>query len=130
MSRFSSALIGTALAVALLALANQIGLPRTLGAHPFWATQVLWIGAPLGLVLALLATLRARPGIGALAGLALSGAAFWAATQGRIAFAASYAEDALAGQMWYFGWIALTAGAALTLATLPALLRPHRPARA
>ncbi|WP_424970950.1 hypothetical protein [Dinoroseobacter sp. S76] len=133
MPRLSPVLIGATLAVAALALANQTGLPRTLGAHPFWATQVLWIGAPIGLLLALLATLRGHGRLGLLGGIALSAAAYGTATYGRIAFAASYAEDALAGQLWYFGWIALATGAALALASLPAQIysrqiqTTHRP---
>lgn len=120
MPRLSSVLIGATLAVAVLALANQTGLPGALGAHPFWATQVLWIGAPIGILLALLATLRGKVGFALLGGIALSTAAYGTATYGRIAFAASYAEDAVAGQLWYVGWIALAAGTALTLASLPA----------
>ena len=39
-------------------------------------------------------------------------AAYRTATLGKAGFAASYAEDQFAGQMWYFGWIATAAALA------------------
>jgi hypothetical protein len=45
-------------------------------------------------------------------------AAYATANIGKTRFAASYAEDALAGQMWYFGWIATCTFTLALLATL------------
>ena len=102
-------------AVCVLALAH-LGLTNTLGAHHFWSAKVAWIGAPIGMVIALVLTrLPARLGILlSLAGVIISGAT---AHYGKLQFVASYAEDRLAGQLWYFGWIA-TASAATALIAL------------
>lgn len=85
-----------------------VGAPLLLGAHPFWAVKVIWIGAAIGLLVSLALWRLPR-----LAGLSVAGlasiASFGAAHIGKTRFAASYAEDALAGQMWYFGWIATCA---------------------
>ena len=55
--------------------------------------------------------------------LALMLLTYGAATWGKAAFAASYAENGFAGQIWYFGWIAAAAGATATIVSL--LLRPR-----
>jgi hypothetical protein len=74
------------------------------------------IGAPVGSVLGLLLWARRlkrglRLGLGVVAVVA----AFGVAKYGQIGFANSYAEDHLAGQLWYFGWIATAAAATLLL---------------
>ena len=85
------------------------GLAAQLGAHPFWSDTVVWIGAALGLGLGVAAK-RAPWGLG-LGGFALVFLlAIWAATGGKARFVASYAEDAMAGRLWYFGWIAVFVG--------------------
>lgn len=85
-------------------LAFIMKAPLMLGAHPFWATKVLLIGAPIGIALALLA--RPAPYRLRLVTLAaLTCVAFGVTYYGKTAFAASYAEDHLAGQFWFFGWI-------------------------
>lgn len=124
-----TALIPAAL---LMAFAAMAGLPLALGAHPWWAAQVIWTGAPAGLLIALLAGWAGLPGrlrIGLFA--VLAAASFAAATWGRIEFAASYAEDALAGRFWFFGWIGTAAAVAALLSALfaqvlTALMRPGR----
>jgi len=85
-----------------------LGVPEQLGAHPRWAMKVSYIGIGLGVVIyslawvwqsgwvakfILFAVLAVISGVGA--------------TFGKSRFAASFAEDALAGQLWYFGWIAV-----------------------
>lgn len=97
------------------------GLTRTLGAHPFWAQKIAWIGVPIGLLLSL--AFRRRAWVARLFGfgmlLVLAGTA---AHFGRLRFAASFAEDRLAGQFWFFGWI----GVAIALSALiAALLTPR-----
>ncbi len=95
----------------------------TWGAHPFWATQVILVGAAIGTVFYLLPLLRPTVKLSLLIVLALT--AFAIATYGKTQFAASYAEDTFAGQLWYFGWHAtLAAGfAAIGSAAKLALLR-------
>jgi predicted branched-subunit amino acid permease len=103
----------------LVIVSAYYGVARSLGAHPFWDTQVALIGAPIGLVLA--ATLRAlkwRWVTRLFAFLLLLTIAATAAHQGRLQFAASFAENALAGQFWYLGWIACAASAAGLIATV------------
>jgi hypothetical protein len=95
------------------------GLTLALGAHPFWADKVIWIGLGLGLLLsAILWGLRISKTICLIGLTLLTCAAFATAHIGKSRFAASYAEDAMAGQMWYFGWIATCAFALAILATL------------
>jgi len=117
-------------AALLMALAALTGLPLALGAHPWWAAQVIWTGAPAGMLVAFVAACVGVPRqvrIGLFAILAAVG--FAAATWGRIEFAASYAEDAMAGRFWFFGWIGTSAAVAALLAALfaqvlTAMLRP------
>ena len=111
--RYLPALIAPA-ALALLALA--LNLTQSLGAHPWWAQTVILIGLPLGLILAVLLSRWTASWRIAMVVLG-TGAAFAAATLGKARFAASYAEDALAGQIWYFGWIATCALASALFAT-------------
>lgn len=114
-------------AALLMALAAQTGLAQWFGAHPWWSAQVIAIGAPAGLLIAALAALS-----GLVAGLRIilfaliAAAAFAAATWGKAEFAASYAESALAGRFWFFGWIGTAAGAAALLAALISLAYPGR----
>jgi len=122
--RHLPALIPAAL---LMALAAQTGLTQILGAHPWWAAQVILLGAPAGLLLAALAALS-----GLAAGLRITlfaliaAAAFAVASWGKAEFAASYAESALAGRFWFLGWIGTAAGAAALLAALVSLAYPGR----
>jgi hypothetical protein len=117
--------ITTAIAAAITVALAQFGASQALGAHPFWAAQIGWIGAGVGLVLAGLVLVLGWPRrkLAALAAL-LTVAAYAAAYFGKAEFAASYAENQLAGQFWYFGWIAAATGQTLTLAL--ALARPIR----
>lgn len=105
MSKFVPALF----AVAIATLGAYLwGLTQLFGAHPFWAGNVLLIGAPIGLILGL--TLARTPYAVSLITLSVATLLSIAATYwGKSTFAASYAEDALAGQFWYFGWIAICA---------------------
>ena len=110
----------------LAVLAYTVNLTQTLGAHPWWAAQVIWIGLFAGLVLgALAARLPGGRSLKTIGAAGLTAFAFGAAHLGKIRFAASYAEDQIAGQMWYFGWIAACALAAVTL-LLALWPRPER----
>ncbi len=93
------------------------GLSRALGAHPFWSTKIALIGVPIGLALALI--VRRMAWTTRLASfLCLLVLAGLAAHFGRLRFAASFAEDQLAGQFWFFGWIGVAVAATALIATL------------
>lgn len=105
------------IAAFIVMLAAYWGASRQLGAHPFWSLKIAWIGVPFGLMLALL--LRRRTWIKRIVGFGfLLAVAGFAAHMGRLRFAASFAEDQLAGQFWFFGWI----GVAVFLTALVASL--------
>ena len=111
--------IAALLAAVLMLAARVLGLTELAGAHPFWARQVVYLGVPIGLILAWIIR---RTGIGRTArlGIYLVGTAvfFALAAWGKMRFAASFADDALAGQVWYFGWIATAALGTALLARL------------
>jgi len=90
-----------------------------LGAHPWWALKVGYLGTGIGVPVWL--GLRALGASGrvrlALAATALLLAAV-ATGVGKARFAASFAEDALAGRFWFIGWIAVMAAAFAVMATL------------
>jgi len=100
------------------------GIPKSLGAHPIWSFKIALIGAPVGIFLSMILRGMSWPRrIGfCLVALILSAIA---AHQGRLNFVASYAENQLAGQFWYFGWIAVAASITALVTTLlsPRLLR-------
>lgn len=115
------------LAPALIILAAWAGLTQAMGAHPFWSLQVALIGAPIGAVLsALLLVLRVPKLPRSLLWAVLTIAAFALTSLGKQRFAASYAEDAFAGQLWYFGWITTCACAAAFLASLASAHRAQK----
>ena len=103
------------LVAAALIAAAYLGLTQALGAHPWWAVKVAVYGA---LAASVVTIALGRPGSMWLcwAGLLVLVGAFVTARYGGAAFAASYAEDAFAGQLWFFGWIATCFGAATALA--------------
>mgnify|MGYP000265312519 CR=1 FL=1 len=92
-----------------------LGLTKTLGAHIWWDVKTIVIGAPFGVALAFLPLPRALRLFGC---LAIALLAFGAAKYGQTQFAASYAEDALAGKLWYFGWILCGVGFAALISTV------------
>ena len=108
-----------ALSLALVLLAQTLNLPLRFGAHPWWSDQVLWIGLLPGLLVgALLGRAHLGRAVRAATAAGLAAAAFAAASAGKARFAASYAEDALAGQIWYFGWIGICLFATAAVATI------------
>ena len=112
MSRFLPAII----AVAIATLGTFLwGVPKHFGAHPFWADRVLFVGAPIGLILGL-TLIRLHYVASVLALLVLTLLSYATAHSAKTQFAASYAEDAFAGQMWYFGWYAVCISAAALIA--------------
>ena len=112
------------IAAVFVITAAYYGVSKSLGAHPFWSMKIAWIGTPIGLLLALLVRNRAwfKRSITFAILLLASGAA---AHFGRLRFAASFAEDRLAGQFWFYGWIAV----AIFLSALIASVLTPRPQR-
>lgn len=101
------------------AAAQLTGITQTLGAHPFWADKVSWIGLVIGLGLAWVAgRVRLPQGATLVLSVLLAIAAYMLARAGKDAFAASYGEAVVAGRFWFFGWIATCAFTAAALATL------------
>ena len=110
-------------AIALPVLLAQSGMFVKLGAHPWWAVQVALIGAPIGALVAMAPFTQGKRLLLGLVVLALcAGAAYYGKTQ----FAASFAEDAFAGRMWYFGWIGIAAGDAIIVAALVFFVLPDK----
>ncbi|WP_299350938.1 hypothetical protein [uncultured Shimia sp.] len=104
-----------------------IDAARPLGAHPWWSQKSLLIGTPIGLILAALAIRTSRPLSGLFGFVLATAVALTFAKYGQTQFAASYAEDALAGRMWYFGWIATGASLAGGITTgIAVMLSPRK----
>lgn len=110
MTRVNHILIpGIVLLVSAL-LVQISGLTLLLGAHPWWAHKVIWMGLPIGIGLALIAgALRIPRRLRQIGFSLLTLVAFLIATAGKTQFTASFAENTAAGHAWYFGWIATCA---------------------
>ena len=107
----AGALLGSALVIWGL---GQAGLTARLGAHPFWARDVPLTGLVLAVPIMVLAVWRPRSAFVLSLFCLVAGAL--AARFGKAAFVTSYAENALAGQFWFLGWIVLCGGACAALA--------------
>lgn len=118
-------LAALAVATTLPVLLAYSGTTAWLGAHPWWSINIAWIGAPLGLTLAMVAVatgLRRRVAVAGSAILLVF--AGLCGHFGKAEFAASFAENGLAGRFWYYGWIGVLAALTLLLALV---LWPGRP---
>jgi hypothetical protein len=94
-------------AAGLIALAH-LGVTEALGAHPFWAFKVGYVGVALGLIFYAVQTLVSLPWtLKSLAFAGLLGVSVAATVIGKARFAASYADDFIAGRMWFFGWMGI-----------------------
>ena len=112
-------ILATALTAIIALIASSTGVATQLGAHPWWAGQVVIVGAPIGIVLGLvLWALRLNRVLRLCTGVIAVAAAFGVAKYGQIGFANSYAEDQLAGKLWYMGWIATSVSVSLLLMTV------------
>lgn len=115
------------LTLLFIALAYATNAPAQFGAHPQWAQTNLLIGGALGIATAFAAGFLPGPAVFRILGFAvLSGFFIWAAQVGGREFAASYGDDAQAGQLWYLGWIAAPAALAALLYTATAWLVTQR----
>lgn len=95
------------IAAAILIGLAYFGLSRYLGAHPVWAVKIGYIGAGFGVVIYSLfwvwrGSWLAKFFTYAILLVIAAGAAYF----GKARFVASFAEDVMAGRLWYFGWIA------------------------
>ncbi|SHJ14319.1 hypothetical protein SAMN05444000_105148 [Shimia gijangensis] len=107
--RFILTLIVTIL---LMAALIALDIAKPLGAHPWWSQKTLMIGAPIGLILGALSARVIAPLPRTVLFALFTLAAFGITKYGQTQFAASYAEDTLAGKLWYFGWIGIAVMAA------------------
>jgi len=101
-------LVNAIIAGAVLVGLAYLGLTTALGAHPFWAVKIAYIGVGFGVVIYSLFWVWQGSWLAKMISfillLAVSGGI---TTFGKTRFAASFAEDAMAGRLWYFGWIAV-----------------------
>jgi hypothetical protein len=112
-------LLAIVLPIFVLGLAYTLDWPRAFGAHHFWSQDVVLYGGPVGIALALAGQWLTARSWALVAGFGLAaGASYAVAKWGQTRFAASFAEDAFAGQMWFFGWIAVALFAAAAMAAL------------
>ena len=102
--RFAGACLITLLVVFVFYVADVTTLA---GAHPQWALQLAVSGIVLGTGLAAL-ILRVPFVLRTVALSVLAICAYVVARYGKGQFAASFAEDAFAGQLWFFGWHVLS----------------------
>lgn len=109
-------LTGPIVATVALALAWAADLPKGFGAHPWWSTDVLWMGGGVGILAGILVSLTPRWTSAVLAVLAIFG--FASARWGGLEFAASYAENQTAGVLWYWGWLTAVGFGAAALTRL------------
>lgn len=109
-------LFTAAAVIAILSAACLAGLPETLGAHPWWAVKSGIIGSMIG-GLAWLGLRFAQRSAGFILrlGTGCLVASTAAAVIGKRIFAASLAENALAGRFWYLGWFAVFASLAIVV---------------
>ena len=116
-----------AISLALLT-AHWIKIWPMLGAHPFWSQSATYLGIGIGATLAIIsyAMLTKRPRWRKLhlaIFVSITAIGITASTYGKIDFVASYADDRLAGRIWYFGFIMFIAGIPGCFTTALRLLR-------
>ena len=93
--------IGTGFGVATMI--SLLEVTTALGAHPQWRAQLFLSGALAGTMLAVIVT--QFDFVKRTLGLSFLAIAAWlSADYGKARFAASFAEDRIAGQMWFYGW--------------------------
>ena len=105
------ALVSLVFAASALFLVEHFGSWTGVLSHPFWSQKANWIGIGIGAGLGLV--LHAMPGnqkrrllYGMLCFAVVGLGLFILTSMSKEAFAASYAENHLAGQMWFYGFIA------------------------
>ena len=116
-----------AIGLALLT-AHWVKLWPMLGGHPFWSASATYLGIGTGAAIATISHLILsryprwdKLHLGIFVSIAIIG--ITASTYGKIDFVASYAEDRLAGRIWYYGFIVFIAGIPGSFAMAVRLLR-------
>lgn len=117
--------VGIFFATSILFLFNYLNYWTGYLTHPFWSTKVNSIGMGIGLGLSGLLFFICNGKkqsllISLIIALLLATIAFFVTLYYKEVFAASYAEDRLAGQIWYFGFMSFIAFAFTGLAMIPA----------
>ena len=117
-----------AIGVALIstATAHFIGVWPLLGGHPYWSASASMIGFAIGFAFALptliwLVKGRREALIYFAVYVAMAAIAIYVSTVGKREFVGSYAENRLAGQFWYFAFIAFIASSVAAIAVFPRL---------
>lgn len=96
-----------------------LGGTLALGAHPSWAIKVGLIGTAVGAATWLVqhcfgATGRTMLVFDAVLFVACAAVVWF----GKTRFVGTYAQDVLAGRLWFFGWMALTGSAFILVAAM------------
>ena len=112
----------------VLLVAHWLKVWPMLGGHPFWSASATYLGIGIGALIVTLShfIVSKRPRWGKLhLAIFISTAivGITASTYGKIDFVASYAENHLAGRIWYYGFIAFIAGIPGSFTTAVRLLR-------
>lgn len=109
---------GLGIALFIMTPIYYFAIPQSLGAHHFWAQKVVLIGTPIGLILSMFFRYLSIPYlIRILLFASLTVIGYWLAMSGGQQFAASFAEDRIAGKFWYYGWIGTMTALSATVAT-------------
>ena len=110
--------IAAAIATALVVNFAYFGGIKMLGAHPWWASKVGYIGAGVGAIVwfALSIAKLNHKTILFISGGCLT-VSVLIAHYGKGRFVAAEDIDVVAGQLWYFGWIGTVAAALVLFAT-------------
>ncbi|MGJ8530155.1 hypothetical protein [Maritalea sp.] len=125
-------IIGMIVVAVLFFVLEKFGLVISLGAHPFWATKVTYIGIAIGVVASLLTVfIMQKLHIKTMflpAGFLMATCVIAAITllYGKAEFASSYAENAFAGRIWYIGFMAMIGGVFTTLIVFWQTLRSRQ----
>lgn len=111
--RFPSplALISIVFAFSTLFLLEHFDVWTSFLSHPFWSSKVNWMGMGIGAAISLILHAAFKVNKRRLIFMALFFAIlalglYLFTSMSKETFAASYAEDMLAGKFWYFGFMA------------------------
>jgi len=115
------ALISMVFALCTLYLMEHFGFWTGFLSHPFWSQKVNWTGMGIGFAVSLILHMlvkvnRRRLFLTALVFAVAAIGLFFLTSISKETFAASFAENQLAGKLWFFGFMAYIA-ALFTLAS-------------